>query len=163
VAAGAGGNRNHAVDSQLGAFSRMPVGGDIVENEASVIVDRLDDCRARGERKHDDGNLSRDDDLEIGVEPRIALVGDQIDRKRNVAAFQGALDHSDLLVEQPGRPRIERRHGPDDAAPALRDDESGRRGNEHRAGHDGDAKLRLQELCQRLVASHGSAPNAIRP
>src|SRR5580658_6293980 len=65
VAAGAGGNRNHAIDSQFGAFSRMLVAGDIVENEASVIVNRLDDCRARGECKYDYGNLSRDDDLEI--------------------------------------------------------------------------------------------------
>ena len=99
MAAGAGGNRNHAIDSQFGAFSRMPVAGDIVENEASVIVNRLDDCRARGECKYDYGNLSRDDDLEIRPEPRIALVGNEIDCKWNVAAFETALDRGDLFVE----------------------------------------------------------------
>ena len=165
MAPGASRNRDHAVDSELSAFSRMAVAGDIVEDQAAVVVNRL--RRLSGscaERQYDDGNLARDDDFEIGVEPRVALVGDEIDREmerrslRDSVSIEAICSSSSAVVRAlsagmaPMMPRA-----------ALRDGESGRRGDEHRAGHDRDAKLHLQKLCQPRVASHGPAPNAIRP
>src|SRR5260370_35834586 len=69
---------------------------------------------------------------------------DKIDRKRHSATGQGLFDVLNIGVESGSRARIERRHGADDAGPALCDDQFLGRRNEHGPGHDGDSELSFQ-------------------
>ena len=66
--------------------------------------------------------------------------------------------NSRLRLERFARARIERRHGADDARLALRDDEVGSGGDEHRPGHDRQFQGRLQAGREVGVAAHAVSP-----
>ena len=125
----AAGTRRHGdqpIDSLLYGLARVAHRRDVVEHEATVAVDRLDH-RRRGlqARDHDRYAMPRAD-FEVGRQPRVAVVDDQIHRVWRRAARRGASGGFDVrqpFVQQIRRSCIEGWKGADDSGAALRDDQ----------------------------------------
>ena len=88
-----------SVDAHLGAFARVAVARDIVEHEPAIGMDRRDDLGVGPERQHDDRRLVLDDQVEIGAEPRVGAMADEIDRIRRRTIRQRLLDPGQIRVE----------------------------------------------------------------
>jgi hypothetical protein len=160
VTAGAGGDRDDAVDPHFGAFLGVAVADDVLEDEAAVGLQLAHKPGVRGERQHDDRDLVLQDDIEIGGEPLVALVRDEIDAPGLRA--DACRNAREILVERFGAPRIERGHRADDSGVALRDDEIGRRGEEHRPRHDREAEAGFEPGGEADIR-HAAPRQAIRP
>ncbi len=163
MAARAGRHGDDSVDAHLRAFARVPVAGDVVEDEAAISVNRRDDLRIRSQSEHDDGRAMFDDHGEIVCEPRIGAMADEIDGVGRGAAGELVPDAREILVELHRRARIERGHGADDSGAALRDEQRRRGGDEHRAGHDGQREPGAQPRGELRIAAHAISRNVTKP
>ena len=101
VSAGPGRDGDDAVDAHFGAFAGVAVAGDVVEDKAAVTVDGGDDLGIGAQRQHHDGNAAPDDDGEIVAQTGVGAMADKIDRVRDGAVLQIALDLGEIVVEQP--------------------------------------------------------------
>ena len=80
VSTGARGDCNQAIDTGFSRFFRMAPSGHVVEHQAAVTVDRIYQLFHRAKAGDQDGHLMVDADRQVGLQSRIALVHDQVDR-----------------------------------------------------------------------------------
>ena len=154
-------DRNDAVDSHFRAFACVAITNHVLKNEAAVGLQFLDQVGVGRQRDYDDRNLMAQDHTEVGLEPIVAVMGDQVDaigKPVHVLA-----DAGDVLVQRGAAARIKRGHRADDFCIALGDDEFGGRGNEHRTGHDRQANLGAKAHGECVGPGHRSARSSKSP
>ena len=86
-----GRDQDQAVDARLGRLLGVAEGGDVVEDEAAVVVDGVHQVAHRAERGDDQRHLvCLTAELQIRHHPRIGVVHDQVDAKARAAAAERA-------------------------------------------------------------------------
>ena len=132
MAAGAGAHRDQAVDAGFRRLAGVAHVDDVVEHEPAIALHGADQLLHGAERGDDQRHLVLDRDLEVGLQPRIALVHDQIHAERRARPAGVAFDAVEPLadLDQPGlvvlaRAVVERRKRADDAGAAASTTRSG--------------------------------------
>ena len=157
VPTGAGGDEDQAVDTGLRGLAGEGGVDDVVEDETTVGVDRVDDLLGRAEAGDDDRDLVLDDLLEVGLDARVGPVHDEVHAVRSrlaagaVRLCESLIDLGQPPVEVLCRAQVERGEGADDTGAAGADDEVHAGAEEHRRGDDGQTEASLELLRQ----SHG--------
>jgi hypothetical protein len=155
MAAGAGADRDQAVDAGLGRLACVPQADDVVEHDAAVAVHRLDQVRHGAERSHDERHAVPHTGLEILLQARIRTVHDQVHAPGRMSLIQRTADLVEPLDELRGAATIQRREGGRRAAPAGLDDQLRAGHQEHRRRHD----RHRQPTAKGLRQSHGAGPD----
>ena len=146
--AGAAAYRDQAIDAGLQRLFRVAHFDDIVKHGAAVFMHARHQCGGCRERRDDDGHFVLEDDFEIGVEPLVGFVHDQVDRVRSdflvgmlaLVLRELGLDTREPLVELFLWTRVQRGERADHAGLALLDHQLGAGHNEHGSAEHGDAQ-----------------------
>ncbi len=137
VSAGAAGDENQPVDPRLDRFSGVSGVRNVVEDDAAVRMDSVDDLGDGAERRDDQRDPLFDADLEVRLDPWVRAVDDQVHAVRDVPDLRDDLVHP--LAEPLRRAVVERRERSGDPGFARCDDELGARHQKHGSGDDREA------------------------
>ena len=147
VAARSGTDRDQTVDTGVCGFSGMIEMDDIMNDQATVGVDRFHDCSGRPERRDHQGNAVAYGDLEVAVETGVGLVNNEIHPVggRRTAALSLDARQALLNLAEPSfvaiaRSLIQGGKRSNDARAAGLDYEVRARDEEHRRGDRGNGQ-----------------------
>jgi hypothetical protein len=132
MAAGAVCHGDEAVDAGLGRLGREFQVGDVVEDFSAIGLYGRDQLAVEAERGDDQRNAALDDDGQIGLEPRIAAVDDEVDAEGRGLRPEPPRDLVQPVAKSLARALVERRKAADDAGIARFHHEVRPRDQEHR-------------------------------
>jgi hypothetical protein len=170
VPAGPGAHQDQPVHPGLQRLLGVAHVDDVVEHQAAVAVNGLDDPPRRPQAGDDDGHPVLHAQVEVVIEPVVRFVDDLVDREgRHLRSLvllpvpvQRIANLEEPLPEQLRRPGVQGREGADDAARALRDHQPGLGEDEHGGADDGQRHLRPQPPRHRRFSPghhlHGQRP-----
>ena len=150
MAARAGRDQDQPVHTRFQRLLRMTDVDHVMQHDAAVAVDRVDDLLGRRAQAGDENrHLVFDAHPHVMLEPRIRLMNDLVDGDRadhrvrmgGLVLGERCLDLREPFVEQLRRPRIERGERADDTGLALGQHEVRIADDEHRRGNNGQRKL----------------------
>ncbi|MCY1426472.1 hypothetical protein D9M71_422930 [compost metagenome] len=152
VATGAGGNCDQAIDAGFRSFLGMTAGGHVVEHQAAVAVHGVHHFLHRAQAGDDDRDALLHADGQVGLQARVAVVDDEVDREGRGVLPQACFNFLQPGAEATALPLVQGREAADDAVVAARQDQLGVGHQEHRRSHDRQAQTLIEQGGQRHLA-----------
>ena len=150
VAASAGRHGDQAIHAGFGSLLGMTSGGDVMEHQAAVAVYGVYQFLHSAQAGNDDRHFVFDANRQVRLQPRVAVVHDQIDgvRRGVVQLRQARFDFLQPSLEPAAFALVERREASDDPIAAARQDQLRVGNQEHRCRHDGQAQTLFKQSGQ---------------
>ena len=151
VATRASGYGNQAVYAGFSGFFRMASGSNVMKYQAAVAMNRVHQFLYRTEAGDDDGHLVLDADRQVSLQPRVAVVHDQVHGigRRIVQQRQARFDFFQPGLEAAAFALVERRETPHYPVATAGQDQLRIGDQKHRRGHHGQAQTLFQQSGQR--------------
>lgn len=143
----AGRHRDQAVDPGLGGLFGVAAGGDVVEHQAAVAMHSVYHFAHCAEAGDDDRYAVLDADPQVGLQPRIGVVDDQVHRigRGIVQRLQAGPNLLQPTLETAALALVERREAADDAAAAAGQHQLRVGYQEHRRGHHRQSQALVEQ------------------
>ena len=162
MTAGAGADKNQAIDAHLGRLARMTDGGDIVKHLATIGMRGIDHGLRQLQAGNDRRHLVLDADLHVRMQAVVGGMANLVHRigcNRQMRVLGSILTELVLDARQPlakhgDRPRIERRERADNAGLALGDDKFRPGHEKQRRAHHRHGEAILEDRGQRHCGFH---------